>query len=812
MRAVIQETKQLISVSPNFFRLIGVSSSSTKIRLGYTINQKDALNGKMSQVRITAYTDKEPTREITELTSLGDVNELVDNILLYHQRIRDTAAKNRSKIVFEYNSDFTRKIDNSLLTSIQAGVGKIANRSVVVEKTRTANTIIFGQNLLAEISVPNHTVQNLALSLITKDFTDPSDVTSIQKQIAPVHDLLDGIKKTSKKGSARLTEYLKAVISAASPVNASADLSYSYSVENSDLIDVYDEIEFPRKFDDFSEIFFSFELLGPDGESANTVIKKIRTERELNVFRTPQIPPGVALLDGQSPGQGIIQVTQRDPRASAIQVFRRSLNHSRPIEQEKYVLIAEAKLTPEDGTHSIFVDIESSSTTIFRVISLGEQNAQSPEFTSVILSPNEEIIKLLAGSHVTSSRRFTSISLTSRITTQGVAIDVRKLPYDVIAVRIEKRNISVYESEFSTLGQFSTVDRREVYTFTDSTLQKNNIYEYRCTILFDDGTSTECGTELVEYIPLSVNLVDTRIEELQVVSDSNNYDVKFKISSKIVPSTLDSIKAVLQKQDMLKYFDPHVLAERDKLQGLLAHSVCRVNITTGERESFGISTENMFSDAELGPSNSVQRLEQGNKYRYEVTSLIRQPETMFSKFEKTVTDEVSKRQYTFKPSKYQHPVALDRGNISSEQTLASNHSKDQFSFGNTGSVAIVDVNLEFGPTSIVELRAGQMNADTMEISWKVVGNKDVVDHFLVAKSTLDGREIIGKSHVHRDSGEFYFLHSLERHDIGEITYIVIPILLDYNKASEAISNRVFVATPESHFTSKSAVISGLRKT
>lgn len=805
MRIVVRETRQLLSVGTSFFRLIETLPTSTRVRLGYTIDQHEALKRGFTQVRITAYTSREHSREITELTRKGDGTELIENILLNHQRLRETAKKNSENVILQYNSDITKKLNNTKLSAILSDKldSKVLKRTIKATPRRENKHAVSGQNGLAVLPIPDRTTQFLGLKLITDDCVDPSDVTSVGQQITPVHDMIDGINHRPTTKTPRLLDYLKSVVAASSPVDARADVEYTYELEETHLIDIFDEVEFPTKIDNFSEIYFSFELIDSLGVSVNTVVKKLRTERELNVFRAPKKPPVVSIKYGQLPGKGLIQVAQIDPNGKSVQIYRRTLNHAAPIELEKYVLIQESPLTTADGFVLIEVDIDSASTTIFQVVPLGEQDAVGAEFTSVVLPPNDEITRFLSDRETVSSRRFVHVSVTSRIVPSGVSIDVRSLPYDTISVHLLRRDITANENVMSLIDTISTVGHRDVYTFIDTTVSSTRVYEYACSLVFSDGTSDRSGTEILEYTPLSTQLVDTRIEELQITTNDVGYNVAFNITSKLVPTTLQSIKQALQSQDILKYFDADILKERDKLQSMIAHTVNRINLTTGEKESFGVVTSESFSDIDFGPGNSVKSLSQGNVYRYEVITLIRQPETMFSEFEKTTKDDLSKREYTFRPGKFLHPVTLTKGNIVSEKSLAANHSKEAFSFGETGSVVSVDVNLTQPVATIIELKAGQVNTDTVEISWKLTGNVDSIDHFLIAKSTLDGREIVGKSHTHHENGEFYFMHVLQRHDMGEITYVIIPILSDYNKGTEAVSNKIFVDTAESHFISKS---------
>lgn len=321
-------------------------------------------------------------------------------------------------------------------------------------------------------------------------------------------------------------------------------------------------------------------------------------------------------------------------------------------------------------------------------------------------------------------------------------------------------------------------------------------------MIFVDGTSDIQSNDVVEYIPLSQNLVDTRVDNLSIVNDGTVRDVSFDITTKIVPTTLDAVKQALQQQDLLQYFNTEVLNERSTLQKLISYSVIRVDLTTGDRENFGVLPSSKFSDFELGPVNSVSSLQEGHSYRYKISTLLREPETMFSSYTKSVTDTTSGRTYSFLPSKYMHPVALTEGNITSPKTLATRHAKSSFGFGNTGSVTITEITFSIGKPRVINVSANVVNDAIVEVYWKVEGDVSSIDHFLIVKSSAAGREVIGKSHTQQPVPEFYYFHQLDRHDIGEISYIIIPVMMDYVKGSETSSNKVLINTPESAFDPK----------
>lgn len=792
MRAELIESSQHISVERGFFRLLDMYDSGSLVRLSYEIDQTSALRLGASTVRVTVYVEREPAPTVTRGVSVDSPQSLIDNILTHHASLKASVKQNDEYVLARYNSDFTKSVDNSTIRSLVDERGGSVRRQIRAVPTIAATSPIHVNNSLVAIETTNRTSRGLALRLITDRGIDPSEVAAIGRQVSRASDAANGTFTSLRSTDERLLEYMKTVLAAEVPGDMPIAMSYELQTTSTSRVEVFDEVILPIRLDSIGELFVSFQLVNNKGEIATTVVKKVKTDREVSIFRTPKRAPVVRSTKTQMPGQGTIDVRQVDPVAKYVAVFKRNVGNVVPIESEGYKLVGRFPLTVNDGMKSVPVEIDAAVPTIIRVIPVGEYETVGSEFSSVVIRPDQGINKLVSGDHTVSSRRFSHASMTSRITQTGVTLDIRKIPFDVAMIRIIRRDISAGDGVLKTIGVLSTVQDRDVYTVIDDTVIPHSTYEYYCDLVFADGESVRATNEIVEFRPLTSDLIVTNITDVNVFTNNSDFDVRFNVSAHIVPTTLDTVKNALEKQGLSDLFSDELLKERDALTGLITYHVSRVNLTTGERETFGVLPSTSFSDAELRAVNAVQPLRKNSAYRYEVMTLMRQPETMFSEFTKVAIDKHSNREYSFRPYKYRHPIVRKHGNIGDPSSIRAHYASDEFSFGYTGSIAMLDIDLSADSTRISYARASRIGSSTVEVMWKIVGDIETIDHFLIAKNGIGGREIIGRSHTQQDGAEFYFYHTLEDDEIGDVSYIVIPIMSDFSKGAEIVTNRVSI--------------------
>jgi hypothetical protein len=262
--------------------------------------------------------------------------------------------------------------------------------------------------------------------------------------------------------------------------------------------------------------------------------------------------------------------------------------------------------------------------------------------------------------------------------------------------------------------------------------------------------------------------------------------------TEVVDTNQDIIKALLQRQDIYEQFQDDVLREREFLKSLIAHNVQRVDLTTGAREDFGVLTTTSFDDETLRKNQSIPVLKLGHKYRYEVTALLRTPESMFETLQKTKTDTITKKPYTYSPAKFMHPVTLKRGVLVTSSGLKTRFSKEAMSHGAIGATESIEVSFDEDVARVLDASVARFDSDLNVVTWKLRGSIDQVDHFLIMKEVHGVRTVIGKAHSEFAYGNCQYLHQLTARDAGSLVYVIVPVFNDYKTGAGAFTNSVIV--------------------
>ena len=231
--------------------------------------------------------------------------------------------------------------------------------------------------------------------------------------------------------------------------------------------------------------------------------------------------------------------------------------------------------------------------------------------------------------------------------------------------------------------------------------------------------------------------------------------------------------------------------EKDKFQNLLAYDVSRINLTTGQQESFGVINSKIFSDRDEGTVKNVKPLEDGMEYKYIVSTYFRSIDTLLKSYSKEIID-INNNSYTLYPSIWRHPITLEYGNIVNDSSLKKNHSNNQFTFGKIANITETNASLLNILPSIKEAHATKISDKSVLLQWKIQGNVKRFDHFLIILEILGMKSIIGKSHNITNSNYFQFIDKLENNENGKLKYYIVPVFYDYSKGSDFETNEVIV--------------------
>jgi hypothetical protein len=293
-----------------------------------------------------------------------------------------------------------------------------------------------------------------------------------------------------------------------------------------------------------------------------------------------------------------------------------------------------------------------------------------------------------------------------------------------------------------------------------------------------NGDTTIVGCSLIEFVRLRPGIVDTKISNI-TIRDGNEKNVTFQFETQTIDNSLDIIDNLMRQREIREYFANDIKNERELFKKLIAHSITRVNVSTGEREDFGVVVDNVFDDVYLRTSTAVKPLETSS-YRYEIYPLLRSPETLLENLSEQRLDSLTKKPYKYSPFKFYHPLALTRGMLITPTGTKKLSSKSMMMYGLVGSVSYVNVDFLPNIPRIANIIIRRADRDTIRIDWTITGSVNMIDHFVVMKDFNGVRTIIGKVHSEFVNEQAYFIHRLGTDDVGRFKYIVKTVMHDYS--------------------------------
>lgn len=819
-----QQTANLVTVKDDFATLVKVMPNGNMLfSFTYSVNPGLALNRGARVVHIQAKSRYVPPVPLLGTSHRGvvDTLALVNNIRLLLLNAKYAVQQQLTYVLAQTNSNILNYVSNEILQQLLAGVSpkdiqqlnlpqlqvvqssdiKQANNPQPILQ-RVANSLLVPDISLAVSGSALANPQALMEDMIVRQGLDPAYILQLTPRSQPESVTRHGLSNTSRAierttdpATQLLNFHLFPPTSDVPPKTTDEtvdqELVQVLQVVTQETVEIVVPLIIPVSLlrlegADLTNVFVQFDLInGESNEPVDTVIKTLNIARELQVYNTPKLPPIVKAAVTPTATHGSLQIKQIDPGATAVQVYKKVI-YAAAQDKDNYSLIGTYPLTSQQEALQVKVDVPLASATVYRAIPIGRQNALGFDFTNVIVKPP----------HYTPLR---SVALTGLQVDQGIQLEARSIPQRCVAIQFLKWNLTTHDSTYTTVnGDVGFVDdasrQADLVMTTDSSVTNNNIYRYVARLIYAAGETEDFGDVTIEFVEPAPGQVTTVISDL-VVSHDGTPDVSFIINTSTTDTDMDAIKKMLGNQDLTQYFTGDIAAQRDQLANLIAHTVQRVDLTTGVRENFGTVTVPNFSDSALRKTQAVTELQYGHVYRYEIYPLLRAPETLFENFIKTSTDATTKKPYTWSPAKFLHPLTLSRGVIVTRRGAAQRYAKDPMSFGVVGSITTVEASFDNDSAKIVNQTATPFNRNLNIVTWQVQGDITQVDHFLVLKTVGGIRTVLGKAHSEFPYGACQYFHPVTHRDNGALSYVIIPVMNDYKVGSAVTTNTVIVDAP-----------------
>jgi hypothetical protein len=819
-----QQTANLVTVDDAFARLTKVLDNGDLVfEFTYSVTPADAINHQAHVVAVNVlsrYVKPQPMLGNTQ-RGIVDTVSLIRNIRTLLPDVKTVLQQRDKYVLVSKNSDIVAYINNEILQLLRS---QVAPRDILqlnvpqlklvpasqVKASNDAQPLL--HRLANSAAVPDLQLvltssflaqpQKLMQDMIVRQGFDPTHIMQLTPRAQPESSVRGGLSNPSTALEVITDPTSQLLNFHLFPTSNDVPPTTTDQVIDTELVQILttvtnSTIEIPitvvipasnlrLEQADLTNVFVQFDLVDSySGQPVDTVIKTLNIARELQVFNTPKLPPIIKAASSPASTRASLQIKQVDPTASVVQVFKKVI-HAAVTELDKYSLIGTYNLTAQQQALQIQIDMPVASAAIYRVIPVGKQNTQGFEFSNVVLKPP----------------RYTSlraISLVGSQIDQGIQLEVRRIPIKCVAIQFLRWNQTTHDSTFTIVnGDVGFVDDAtrvaDLIVVIDNTVHSSNVYKYVCRLIYEDGTTQDAGHVTLEFIQPSPGQVDTKVTDL-VVSHDTVPDVSFTITTLTIDTDMDAIKRMLGNIDIQEFFQGDIQSQRNELKSLIAHNVQRVDLTTGAREDFGTITVDNFVDSDLRKNRSIDPLQYGHVYRYEIYPLLRAAETMFFSFVKTAVDPTTKKPYQFLPAKFLHPLALTQGVIVSATGARQRYAKDAMSFGVVGVVTSVEVSFDNDTAKIVKQVATRFDRSLNIVSWQVQGDVGQVDHFIIMKEVHGIRTVLGKAHAEFPFGTCQYFHPLLTRDNGALSYVIIPVMNDYKVGPSASTNIVVVDVP-----------------
>jgi len=808
----------LLRLTDNFFSIDKIDpDGNITCEVFYDVNQSSVIKQNASTVRITTYTKLNAQPDIlkNKSGSPASPSEITRNILTSATQRKAVVKSNQDLLLSVVKSDVTAKINNAVIGSLNSGKDpktlqtlnqtNITLKSVSDIKSNFESVAVISKNnQTATEFPPAMSVQKMIQSMIVSQGVDPSNAVSLKNErisafanskglIVNQPNVMQFPKEKSSLEFSKTRQAFRGIILS----NSDSQITKIDELNDNAVVHVLetkttDQVTVPCKFILKSEDIFSnnevvgnlyvkFELLGENGIAIDVVEKIVDLQKHIKIFNTPLKPPLIKFSKFETLSKALVEVSQVDTKANAVNLYLKVFYQSSP-DVGEYTFIGKFPVSKHNGYVPILLDMNTRDTVIIRAVPVSKEGISGFEFSNVIIPGKSKIIK-----HAVVS---------TSIIPAGISISVSKFPPNVTAFKVLKRDCTLNEQDYVVVSddviQINQLSDDEVYSVVDLFPKTRHIYEYIVELIYNDGTLLRAGSQFIEYIPQANNIADVDISDLLVNYDIDRPDVSFKLSTKITDTNLDQIKSLLEKQGILDYFKNDIGNERESFKKLIAYNVSRTNLTLGVRENFGTVVDESFSDSQFRKINSVSALDSKYQYKYEVSVLLRAPETMLKEFVKTSKDKASGKEYSFKPSKYLHPAALLEGTIGEAAIHSARNGKDDFSFGEIGSFTSVIVNFEKQKHYVTDVAANRFNRHVNIVTWTFSGANNLIDHFLVNLVENNVKTPVGKCNANEFGKTYQFIHEISDADQGDYVYSITPVFSDYSVGDQSSSNRVIV--------------------
>ena len=569
-----------------------------------------------------------------------------------------------------------------------------------------------------------------------------------------------------------------------------------------------EEIDFSATFrissDLQSEVFdIVFELYKKDTNlPVETVVKVLDVQKHVDAFESIQYPPIVSCLP--TPSSVFLSITddQRNSKVTSLdsQNVRKFNIYAKDIRQDKSVSSYRflGEIQNSAGVNS-FSFIPTSSVTVVRAVPVDNLGRESNLYTNVLTGESYEVIG-------------TPTLICKPSQDCNHTLIVRNIPKDSSKCSLKKRRNNTEPYVVIDSADLTTNSDTETIEFIDDDNPPSpgtgpqSYVDYVAEIELSSGTRVITNEVLQRNVAGTVpdNNVSVKLEEFKALSVGNDYEVSFKLTTRVTQSEnqriIDTFKNNPQYREIYEQLSN---ASNTAAQGtgtstpdqptlynsLYVHEVIRTDLNTGERATFDLLTDGTFTDdADSRSIYGISPINPYHEYLYQVITYVKDPLTLFRKYVKKVT--VDGHSYYYLPYKWDNTAFSPNMPERDEEDLPIISAADNFRTNPIGQTAEITLRGLLDFAKITEVITDRIDRNTIKITW----NFDVADYslyydsFVVMKNVNMNsgftRSFIGRTRLN------YMYHEIDEGVLGSVYYTIVPVTQEFDIDDAAHSDIV----------------------
>jgi hypothetical protein len=415
----------------------------------------------------------------------------------------------------------------------------------------------------------------------------------------------------------------------------------------------------------------------------------------------------------------------------------------------------------------------------------GNRNSISTRFVSRVF---------LRKNPITPSAQHGTDDIPFFIIRNGDSLQVRipSVPQRVVSVQLQRKDV-FRRGNFLNIGSPTLATLGDSVTLSDTDLRDSSTYEYR--IAFTDSRSNRrftSNTQLYHYVSSALSpsctLTIAGVEKGTFAAAVGNVPtVTITVDAGTVEKGIQGTKEFLRSKGV----DVSLLGDLSNDSASYKHlpifEVTRFNMRTGETESLGKFSDSKIVDDSAVPGGKVKGIEPLSffeVYRYIVRLGLRSPSALTTKQTSQAVDPATGRSYTYNSYKFKsRRHGSDLPSVHEMSQMASKSVTDvNIDMMDVGAESSVNVNFEDSQPSVFGLSVRKSFVMSNLLTWRVSGEQKLVDHFQVYAEADGVRALVGCAHPYTNDGEYRYDDRQLYNRVGNVTYNVVPIRLDFTRA------------------------------